>query len=415
MCHKTGNFKKFPVFIKMLSTALYGNTDTVFVDLLRYSDLEILKAKKTGQLTTTNSSTTIKNNKRYLILTYAVEFDRVHYPLPLKYEEEISSKSLKQTIARLRSEIYHLKIKKESTSTISNNQQSYHHIKQENIKLKQIIKHLQERKHDENLVAEHNDIIDAMEEEINILNDKIDQYEIKLKAGGYIDGKQANRKQKDLERRIKQATELLNKEKRLHLKLLTTKQREYQRLSKKYDKLLSNYTLIKKSSDSLSVENKQIKKELKNYKLDLKKAKANYSKLERNYNKVKGTTSRATSRATNGVRSRATNSRTGSRATNSRLDSRASNVRSRINSRANSRVMIVTTSSSRSNSRNRLRLTSSSRTNSRTNLRRPISRLRSSNNIRSNTPTYYSSSRNQKKKKRFIKTTFSYTKLFIKK
>jgi len=27
-----------------------------------------------------------KANKRYIILTYVVEFDKVHYPLPLEYD-----------------------------------------------------------------------------------------------------------------------------------------------------------------------------------------------------------------------------------------------------------------------------------------------------------------------------------------
>ena len=27
-----------------------------------------------------------KSNKRYMILTYMVEFDKIHYPLPLAYK-----------------------------------------------------------------------------------------------------------------------------------------------------------------------------------------------------------------------------------------------------------------------------------------------------------------------------------------
>lgn len=43
--------------------------------------------------------------KRYLILTYTVEFDRVHYPLPLAYEEDPNPAALKATIRRLRQEL----------------------------------------------------------------------------------------------------------------------------------------------------------------------------------------------------------------------------------------------------------------------------------------------------------------------
>merc|ERR1712070_1342405 len=44
--HKTGNFKKFPVFLKMLSSSLTQESDSVFIDLLTYDDLEMLKNRK---------------------------------------------------------------------------------------------------------------------------------------------------------------------------------------------------------------------------------------------------------------------------------------------------------------------------------------------------------------------------------
>ena len=36
---KTGNFKRFPVFVKMLVSALEQSSDAVFLDLLTYADL----------------------------------------------------------------------------------------------------------------------------------------------------------------------------------------------------------------------------------------------------------------------------------------------------------------------------------------------------------------------------------------
>lgn len=39
---KTGSAKKFPVFVKMLLTALGSGSDSVFVDLLTYADLVCL-------------------------------------------------------------------------------------------------------------------------------------------------------------------------------------------------------------------------------------------------------------------------------------------------------------------------------------------------------------------------------------
>jgi coiled-coil domain-containing protein 61 len=61
--------------------------------------------------------------KRYLILTYAGEFDRVHYPLPLKENEDPSKDALRNTIYRLRSEIDTLR----SRSSVSMNDTAYSH------------------------------------------------------------------------------------------------------------------------------------------------------------------------------------------------------------------------------------------------------------------------------------------------
>lgn len=38
---KTGNFKKFHVFVKMLLSAIKHASDSVFMDLLTYQDLEV--------------------------------------------------------------------------------------------------------------------------------------------------------------------------------------------------------------------------------------------------------------------------------------------------------------------------------------------------------------------------------------
>ncbi|CAM9826243.1 unnamed protein product, partial [Sphacelaria rigidula] len=108
---KTGSAKKFPVFVKMLFTALGDGSDSVFVDLLTYADLESLKTRRASSGISSNQQQqqqqqqhafssrggvgrdgdgNIGNsniNKRYLILTYAGEYDRVHYPLPLAFVE----------------------------------------------------------------------------------------------------------------------------------------------------------------------------------------------------------------------------------------------------------------------------------------------------------------------------------------
>lgn len=95
----------------MLTSALRRENDSVFVDLLTYSDLELLKARKMGSLSlntsanassSSNASVSRSKEKRYMILTYTSEFDRVHYPLPLAPQKEPDVESLQRMIRRLR-------------------------------------------------------------------------------------------------------------------------------------------------------------------------------------------------------------------------------------------------------------------------------------------------------------------------
>lgn len=99
---KTGNFKKFSVFIKMLHSALKDESNSVYMDVLTAQDLEELKRKKLGAPA---SAATTTSTKRYLILTSTNEFDKVHYPLPLSYEDNPDPETLRQTITRLSSAI----------------------------------------------------------------------------------------------------------------------------------------------------------------------------------------------------------------------------------------------------------------------------------------------------------------------
>ncbi|RHY37519.1 hypothetical protein DYB25_000116 [Aphanomyces astaci] len=102
---KTGNFKRFYTFVNMLMSALQHKSESVFIDLLTYSDLELYRKRKLGKSApSTNLPDPVAalNNKRYLILTYAVEFDRVHYPLPLNFVENPSPAMLQRTIRRLK-------------------------------------------------------------------------------------------------------------------------------------------------------------------------------------------------------------------------------------------------------------------------------------------------------------------------
>lgn len=106
----------------MLCKALQENdTGHVLVDILTFADLEILRARKRGELLPINAAvqagnsssgasvagtvhtTSAGNNKRYIILTYINDFDKVHYPLSLMFEgSKPNSESMKRTIRELR-------------------------------------------------------------------------------------------------------------------------------------------------------------------------------------------------------------------------------------------------------------------------------------------------------------------------
>ncbi|XP_070258191.1 centrosomal protein CCDC61 isoform X1 [Myotis yumanensis] len=129
LTHKTGNFKQFSIFCNMLESALTQSSESVTLDLLTYTDLESLRNRKMGGRPGPSASRSAQlNSKRYLILIYSVEFDRIHYPLPLPYQGKPDPvflqgiiRSLKEELGRLRgldgqdprdtrdSEIWHLR------------------------------------------------------------------------------------------------------------------------------------------------------------------------------------------------------------------------------------------------------------------------------------------------------------------
>jgi len=97
---KASSFKKYNVFTKMLLDAMECNGDTncpVSINLHSYEHLEKL-------IQTKSKVSNRAKNKRYLILTYEAEYDRVQYPLCLKYTTPSSGEMLKE-LARLRRQV----------------------------------------------------------------------------------------------------------------------------------------------------------------------------------------------------------------------------------------------------------------------------------------------------------------------
>ncbi|OMJ78693.1 hypothetical protein SteCoe_21459 [Stentor coeruleus] len=131
---KTGNFKQYKVFCKMLLSGLEKTSQSVIIDVLTQEEFENIRSEpKPG-----------RNLKLYMIMTYIVEFDKVHYPLSLslankkkfsssqdlkvlqdelselrlvKQEKDIMEKRLETMISDRDKEIYYLSKEKEELQT----------------------------------------------------------------------------------------------------------------------------------------------------------------------------------------------------------------------------------------------------------------------------------------------------------
>jgi len=101
---RTGNAKKFDVFVRMLLSALAQESDSVYLDVLTARDLEMLRRHANPEAPPA-APATMQPDKRYMILTYRAEFDKVHYPLPLALDERSEEDVLRAMVARLRSEL----------------------------------------------------------------------------------------------------------------------------------------------------------------------------------------------------------------------------------------------------------------------------------------------------------------------
>jgi hypothetical protein len=75
ICRKTGKERSFPVFMQLLLTAISSNqkgSSNLFIDLLGFQDLQLLKAKRSQQDEGRMQLTKAQSSKRYLILTHLV-------------------------------------------------------------------------------------------------------------------------------------------------------------------------------------------------------------------------------------------------------------------------------------------------------------------------------------------------------
>ncbi|KAL5964585.1 Coiled-coil domain-containing protein 61 [Taenia solium] len=100
---KTGNFKRFDVFLTMLRSLLCQRTKSLSIDFVSYGDLENFqktRMKRNGLRFSVGKENSV--NRRYLILTYISDFDRTFYPLPLTYFGVVDKEALFRRIHKLR-------------------------------------------------------------------------------------------------------------------------------------------------------------------------------------------------------------------------------------------------------------------------------------------------------------------------
>ncbi|KAM8986086.1 centrosomal protein CCDC61 [Ara ararauna] len=109
LTQKTGNFKRFGIFCAMLESALLQSSDSVRLELLSARDLEGLWSRRVGMEVQRPPVAAALRARRYLILVYSVEFDRIHYPLPLPYVGRSDPAALQRQLRELRHELEQLR------------------------------------------------------------------------------------------------------------------------------------------------------------------------------------------------------------------------------------------------------------------------------------------------------------------
>ncbi|CAI8048211.1 Centrosomal protein CCDC61, partial [Geodia barretti] len=159
LTRKTGNFKQFLVFTTMLESAINKSSESVTLDLLTYADLETLRERRNAMATATSAAGPGADShtqparppaqpdtppgKRYLILTYSVEFDRIHYPLALSYAGQADSGQLRSTITRLAAELEKYKRQGKKSSALARLQKDYDDLLMEKEELEEAVESLQ--------------------------------------------------------------------------------------------------------------------------------------------------------------------------------------------------------------------------------------------------------------------------------
>ena len=316
--NKAGSPKSFEVFIKMLMSGLANESDNVLVDLLSYKDLEMMRNKKTNNTSgnNLNESGSMNQdlsiiNKKYLIISYTNEFEKVHYPLPLSFILQPDISHTLRTIERLKklnqkissqnpnnNNSFSLSNRGNITSAASNinnsiiNIKEIEELKNENQNLKNKVKLLESQRklgaveNDEflrnytGIKEEYDAYKEESEHKIKLLARTIEDLKLKINYNidsaafdeeGTNDNKKSNKIEKlyktisELEEKLIKADEIVIKERKTAAQYIDEKNREMEKIKKEI-------FFMKENEKKLKVKINQLEKDL-----ELLNKKTNYS------------------------------------------------------------------------------------------------------------------------------------------
>jgi len=242
---KASSFKKFKVFTKMLLDAMACDGDpncAVSINLHTYEHLEALIQNKTQKVSNR------AKNKRYLILTYEADYDRVQYPLCLKYTVPSSAEMLKE-LAKLRRQIQCYRKKEKENESVINNKSSRSNLMEENRRLKLLLER------DSPDTAQLQDNLEAIEYEVEELRILLEQKDEELH--NYKQASSANvveQLEKTLMRVEKENEDLT----RIHKKELKRVTDELSARDTEIDKLRGQLDRLRSRISKLQTENRKL-------------------------------------------------------------------------------------------------------------------------------------------------------------
>lgn len=274
--NKAGSYKSFQIFIKMLMSALSKESESVFIDLLSFRDLEQIKMKKMqgnslresfnsnesqmnfNKINAMNNSNSNslndinRMNKRYFIISFSNEFEKVHYPLPLQYISTPENEMLIRTIQRMKKNI---QTNTSNTTLLKNsgfnlgttlNFKELDELKTENHKLKNTIKLLESQRKlgavdneevfriQHSLKEEYEKYKIAAENKIKLLAQTVEELKNKINSTTQSNPKENDHIVyiKELEAKLEKASEIVVNERKQGQSFIDEKIREIEKLKK---------------------------------------------------------------------------------------------------------------------------------------------------------------------------------------